>query len=602
MGEKNKKVLLVDDDPDMVKAMAEWLAVDRDLYEILTAANGREALEVLAQEEICLVVSDIHMPELSGLHLLSEIRIRYPQTEVILLTGYPTPEILKEVQQSGCIGFLEKPFNPADLRRLIRDHVSRKEEGFAGTLKNIQLIDLIQMCCLANSSLAIRVKKNEQIGTIFIAEGEIVHADCGHEIGEEAFYQILSWQSGMFETLSFNSIPKETIRKNWQFLLMESARQVDEQTYVEDEEELRFDELEVGEMEEPSLRVLIVDDSSMMCRIIKDLLAVDDGIEIVGTANNGEEALAQIDALKPDLITLDVNMPVMDGSTALKHIMIKNPCPVVIISSIGNRSQSNVIDFLRLGAVDFINKPVKSADLAEQQERLITAIRTAAKAEIHNFQRAKPPKLIPSLDSPLSDDRPPAQFAIINSGVGGYAELIKLVSTLPADMGLCVVALQAMPEGFVTPLSEYLNQRSQADVRPLTGTVPLQKGGCYLGTHNQARKLSAQNGQIRLAPACETGIEGVTEAAFSVLLNSARHVLGASPPLVVLLSGADVENVEALKQHKESGGRIISQRISACMVPQPLENAIHAELVDLQLDPVEMAAQLNAFFEERINV
>ena len=159
MGERTKKVLLVDDDPDMVKAMAEWLTVDRDLYEVLTAANGREALEVLAQEEICLVVSDIHMPEISGLHLLSEIRIRYPQTEVILLTGYPTPEILKEVQQSGCIGFLEKPFNTADLRRLIQDHVCRKEEGFAGTLKNIQLIDLIQMCCLANSSLAIRVKK-----------------------------------------------------------------------------------------------------------------------------------------------------------------------------------------------------------------------------------------------------------------------------------------------------------------------------------------------------------------------------------------------------------------------------------------------------------
>jgi two-component system chemotaxis response regulator CheB len=598
MGEKTKKVLLVDDDPDMVKAMAEWLTVDRDLYEVLTAANGREALEVLAHEEICLVVSDIHMPEISGLHLLSEIRIRYPQTEVILLTGYPTPEILKEVQQSGCIGFLEKPFNTADLRRLIQDHVCRKEEGFAGTLKNIQLIDLIQMCCLANSSLAIRVKKNEQIGTIFIAEGEIVHADCGHETGEEAFYQILSWQSGMFETLTFNAIPDETIRKNWQFLLMESARQVDEQTYVEEEEELSFDDLELGEEDERPFRVLIVDDSSMMCRIIKDLLTVDDGIDIVGTAQNGEEALAQIDALKPDLITLDVNMPVMDGSTALKHIMIKNPCPVVIISSIGNRSQSNVIDFLRLGAVDFINKPVKSSDLAEQQERLITAIRTAAKAQIHNFQRAKPPKLIPSAESALPSGAPPTHFAIINSGVGGYAELIKLVSTLPADMDLCILALQAMPEGFVEPLARYLDQRSGVDVRPFAASTPLQKGGCYLSTHNDPYELMAHNGQICLAPADASIPDDLSGAAFSLLLNSAQQVPMASLPLVVLLSGADVESLETLTQHKDTGGRIISQRISACMLPQPLERAIGAELVDLQLDPIEMASRLSAMVRE----
>ena len=324
-------------------------------------------------------------------------------------------------------------------------------------------------------------------------------------------------------------------------------------------------------------------------------VTVDDGIDIVGTAQNGEEALAQIDTLKPDLITLDVNMPVMDGSTALKHIMIKNPCPVVIISSIGNQSQSNVIDFLRLGAVDFINKPVKSADLAEQQERLITAIRTAARAEIQNFQRAKPPKLIPSTADLPPDDPPPNHLVIVNSGVGGYAELIKLVSTLPAHMDLCIVVLQAMPEGFVEPLAEYLDQRSRAEVRPFTASLPLKKGGCYLGTHNDAHKLLAHNGQISLAPADTAEFDEDDEAAFSVLLKSARKMPIISLPLVVLLSGADVENMETLKHHKDTGGRIISQRIAACMVPQPLEDAINAELVDLQLDPIELAAQLNTF-------
>ena len=135
------------------------------------------------------------------------------------------------------------------------------------------------------------------------------------------------------------------------------------------------DAAEPGDAPESShapLRVLIVDDSAVMCRALTEMLSSEEGIHVVGTARNGEEALEQIDRVRPDLITLDVNMPVMDGSTALKHIMIRNPCPVVIVSAVSQRRESNILNFLLLGAVDYIQKPVRGEAMARQ--RLIHSV------------------------------------------------------------------------------------------------------------------------------------------------------------------------------------------------------------------------------------
>lgn len=179
------------------------------------------------------------------------------------------------------------------------------------------------MCCLSNINMAIRVTKDSQQGVIYIQDCSITHAECSNSVGENAFYEILAWESGGFETMKIDAPPEATIEKNWQFLLMEAARLIDERAI----EEVPVDAAEEIQLfqEMNRLRVLIVDDSPLMCRILENILKDDEEISIVGTAKNGEEALLKIDELKPDLITLDVNMPVMDGNTALKHIMIKSP-------------------------------------------------------------------------------------------------------------------------------------------------------------------------------------------------------------------------------------------------------------------------------------
>jgi two-component system chemotaxis response regulator CheB len=192
--------------------------------------------------------------------------------------------------------------------------------GFAGTLRNIQLTDIIQMCCLAGTTICVRVSQDENQGNIFIQDGDIVHAECGSISGVEAFFAILGWPSGQFDTVDASQVPSRTIREPYQFLLMEAARMADESAQRNIETTAATDS-----PADEKLRVLIVDDSAIMSKILNSMLSADPGIDVVGNAKNGEEALAKMKELSPDLITMDVNMPVMDGSTALKHIMIESP-------------------------------------------------------------------------------------------------------------------------------------------------------------------------------------------------------------------------------------------------------------------------------------
>jgi len=340
-----KKVLIVDDDPAILGFLSKSLSVNNERYGVLTAEDGNVALEILSREEIFLVVSDIKMPGISGLHLLQKIRVDYPQVQVILMTSFPSEEIQSQVKNSGCLHFIEKPFSTNYLIELIREQINIKDKGFEGSLKNIQLTDLIQMCCLSCLNMGISVKKGSEKGKMYIKDGDIIHAECGDTVGEDAFYKILAWESGSFETIAFVAAQETTIDKNYQYLLLEVLRIADEKAMKEDDEDENKGKIHLS-LPHENIRVLIVDDSPMMCRILSDIIESDEEMEVVGTAENGEEALKKIGELEPDIITLDVNMPVMDGSTALKHIMIKSPCPVVIISSVGNSSQMNVIDFL----------------------------------------------------------------------------------------------------------------------------------------------------------------------------------------------------------------------------------------------------------------
>ena len=228
MDSDKKKILIVDDEVKLLKMLKKALFVDQDFYEVILADNADKAIEILADEEIALVVSDIKMPGMSGIELFAIIRVTCPNLKVIFMTAYATDMIRKAVEDNNRLLLMEKPFNHQQLSEMIHEILGEKKTGFDGVLKDIELTDIIQMCCLSSGDVSIRVSKGLKTGIIVIKNGEIIHSKCNGLKGENAFYEIISWEGGKFEILKDGDFQVETISKDWKFLLIEGARLSDE--------------------------------------------------------------------------------------------------------------------------------------------------------------------------------------------------------------------------------------------------------------------------------------------------------------------------------------------------------------------------------------
>jgi two-component system chemotaxis response regulator CheB len=473
------------------------------------------------------------------------------------------------------------------------NHPPDSDCGFAGTLKNIQLNDLIQMCCLSASSICMRVAKDDRLGTIFIVEGEIVHAACEEMVGEEAFYRVLGWQTGSFESIVVSTIPHRTIHKNYHFLIMEAARRVDEKVQSESDQFAAAPSPSIDTADD-RLRVLIVDDSPMMRKILSSMLTTGNRIKVVGMASNGEEAIAMIDDLSPDLVTLDVNMPVMDGTSTIKHIMIKKPCPVVITSNPGDGSSKAIFNFLELGAVDFMSKPTKNQDILIQQQKILERITIAATAKVGNFRIARIPKAKTADPAGLTADKPCRNLVIVISGPGGHPEQMSLLSGLVpamADVDGAVVALQSLPPSFSEAFARYLFERCGCVALAIERETPLMVGQCHIGIHGCPLLIKMNGHRPSIAPTvAENGLVHVDR----ILLTAAS--IFKQRLTVVLLSGANTGDQSGIRAVHENGGRIILRTRSTSMVAEPLDQVFEAGLADAEVNPADIVKTvLNRF-------
>lgn len=222
-----KNVLVVDDEEDLTWSIAKHLSKDKDKYNLNTVNSGADALDLLKKKSIELVISDIRMPEISGLDLLMKVRENYPDTKVIIMTAYGSSEIQEEANERGCFKYIEKPFEINELRQMILDIVAEKE-GFEGKISDFQLSDLIQMNCLGRLTNAITVETAKKNGIIYFEDGNIIHAEVGKIDGENAFYEIIGWKGGQFAINKGANTNKESIVKGWQSLMLEGMRRADE--------------------------------------------------------------------------------------------------------------------------------------------------------------------------------------------------------------------------------------------------------------------------------------------------------------------------------------------------------------------------------------
>lgn len=300
-------------------------------------------------------------------------------------------------------------------------------------------------------------------------------------------------------------------------------------------------------------RVLVVDDSSFMRRIIRDLIESDPQFQIVGEASNGKEAIEKNRALRPDVITLDVEMPIMNGMEALEKIMGEQPVPVIMLSSLTKDGTSMTVQALTLGAVDYVTKPSGSVslDLKSVQEELLQKLKTAAGAR----PAAASPKwsLITRVEKKEMGVKvataPISRLLCIGSSTGGPRALQTVLSALPKELPVPVLVVQHMPAMFTASLAERLNNVSSLRVKEAENGEKLMNGTVYLapgGWHMRVEKTLENAYVIQLD--ASPPIKGL-RPSFDRLLESVGPL--NLPILYTILTGMGSDGTKGLKDIKQ---------------------------------------------------
>ncbi len=312
------------------------------------------------------------------------------------------------------------------------------------------------------------------------------------------------------------------------------------------------------------IRVLVVDDSMFMRRMISDLLNQDAAIEVVGAARNGQEGLEMARQLKPDVITLDVEMPVMDGVTMLQKLMQEQPTPVLMLSSLTTEGAEVTLKCLDLGAVDFVTKPSGSIslDIYKISSQIIEKVKAVAKARIAPTQvvvsaTPAPPKPSPLIGRPTQD----APLVVIGASTGGPRALNVVMSNLPAGLHAKILLIQHMPEGFTRSLAERLDRSSAFTVREAQGGETLQSGVAYLAQGGKHLKVE-RGGKLTLTQ--DPPVHGVRPAVDVALLSLAQNYQGAV--VVAILTGMGSDGAAGLRALHAKGAYTIAEDESSCVV------------------------------------
>jgi two-component system chemotaxis response regulator CheB len=451
--------------------------------------------------------------------------------------------------------------------------------GFVGEIEGLGLVDLVQFACLAGDDRKLSVLSDDNRGVLYFSDNEIVHAEFGELTGEEAFYRIMSWPSGTFSML-FASTNVRTIDSSWNFLLLEAARRIDEQY-----------KSKTSDDETPQLpKVLVVDDSRFFTKAFIKLFEEQINAQVVGTATNGREALKFLEMQVPDLVTLDMTMPVMSGDVALKHIMIRSPAPVVLVSNFNDQDYSRMMDFMRYGCVDMVAKPTSPESWNLIGERLQYLLMNVKEFCVDNVSRAKKLKPVDP-QSKKEPEKKADKLLLILGGLGGMLELQKIIPALEYDSDMAVLVLQNMYPGIVHFLSSYLDGFTPYTTKTLLETNKLLGGQCLVGNCHGRREIIIADGIPALAgPETDDSVQLLNTDS---LLHTAADTFGAALT-VLFLSGVEQDMKEGMEAVVTQGGRIVLQEPTSCLLPRSIEEIHTLGMEECCLKPEEIAPYISS--------
>lgn len=336
------------------------------------------------------------------------------------------------------------------------------------------------------------------------------------------------------------------------------------------------------------IKAVVIDDSAFMRKSLSIILSSDPDIEIIGTAKDGLEGYELVKNTKPDVVTLDIEMPRMDGLTALKKIMADCPTQVIMVSSLTTDGAEATLKALELGAVDFIPKEMSfvSVNIVNIKEELIRKIKTLVKSKALTSRLQRIRGIKPGEESQKSKTKgslPKLDYRAIALGIstGGPLSLQKIVPALKQQNTVPVFIVQHMPPKFTKSLADRLNNLSPVTVKEAEDREEVQNGTVYIAPGGLHMKLSKNGNGKTYINITENPGDTLHRPSVDVMMNSVIEVYGKHT-LGVIMTGMGRDGAEAIKQLKKLGGYCIAQDESSCVVygmPKAIVDAGYADVI-----------------------
>ncbi len=331
---------------------------------------------------------------------------------------------------------------------------------------------------------------------------------------------------------------------------------------LESPEENLPDSLQFEKGNQPLKRqkVLIVDDSLLIRRAIRRIFEGNNRLEVVGEAANGAQALDLISQVNPDVVTLDVNMPVMDGLTTLKHMMIKTPKPAVMISTLTREGASITFDALKYGAVDFIPKPSQTSgkSLEKQHETIIRKVSLAARVETRAIQYLRSVECEKKSENAL----PAKRLFALGASEGGYSSLLKIIPLLSPEIRTAFLVILYAEPMYVDAFARYLNEHSRISVLNAKNGDLIEGGTCYLcsGEEYLTVEKSGSSYRLQVSPNPFPNRRGTINMLMMSVAETLTDKSGGA-----ILSGSGFDGLEGLREILRQGGTGIVQHPKTCL-------------------------------------
>ena len=324
------------------------------------------------------------------------------------------------------------------------------------------------------------------------------------------------------------------------------------------------------------IRVLVADDSALMRRTLRLVIEADPELELVGTARDGEDVLQKARELRPDVISMDIHMPKVDGITALQIIVQENICPVVMLSSLTHKGAVTTFECLELGAFDFVGKPdgTVSSDLGSVARELILKLKAAAgmgtlqrtgkrRRELRQeLVRTKP--ALAGIDFDRLKQNGTFKAVAIGISTGGPATIMEVLPQIPQAIRGAVFLVQHMPESFTNTFARRLNDACDLEVVEVESGMEVQPGHCYVARGSSHLTLYRRlNGQVFIR--MPTTPPMLFVPSVNVMMESVLAVYGRDT-IGVLMTGIGDDGADQMMRIKEAGGYTIAESEESCVV------------------------------------